>query len=54
MTFTVRGETRLERGREPQPPTELARDVGCDVRINYFTMSGTRIARRVVIVVVGR
>jgi hypothetical protein len=54
MTFTVRPETRLERGRQPQPPAELARDIGRDVRISYITISGTRVARRVVIVYVER
>jgi hypothetical protein len=54
MTFTVQAETRLERGRQPQPPAELAADIGRDVRISYITISGARVARRVVIVYVAR
>jgi hypothetical protein len=54
MTFRVRNETRLERGRQPQPSAELVRDVGRDVRISYITISGARIARRVVLVAVTR
>jgi hypothetical protein len=54
MTFTVRGDTKLERAEKPQPPAELAVDIGRDVRINYVTISGARIARRVVIVIVTR
>ena len=54
MTFSVRPETRLERGRVRQPPTELAEEIGRDVRISYVTVSGSRVARRVVIVYVSR
>ena len=54
MTFTVRDETRLERGRQPQPPSALAEDIGHDVRIGYVTISGARVARRVVLVSVPR
>jgi anti-sigma factor RsiW len=54
MTFTVRGETRLEQGVQTQPPAELTHDVGRDVRISYVLISGARIARRVVIVVISR
>ena len=52
MTFSVEPETRLERGRQPQPPADLASDIGRDVRVNYVTVSGTRIARRVVLVII--
>lgn len=54
MTFTVRGDTKFESGEKPQPPAVVAREVGRDVRINYVTISGARIARRVVIVIVTR
>jgi hypothetical protein len=54
MTFSVRPETRLERGLVRQPPAELAEDIGRDVRISYVTISGSRVARRVVIVYVSR
>lgn len=54
MTFSVPAETRLERGRLRQPPAELAEDIGRDVRISYVTISGSRVARRVVIVYVSR
>jgi hypothetical protein len=52
MTFSVEPDTRLEREHQPQPPDELSSDIGCDVRINYVTISGTRIARRVLLVIV--
>ena len=52
MTFTLRTETRLERGHQPEPSSQLSRDIGQDVRINYVTMSGARVARLVVLVVV--
>ena len=54
MTFTVRTETRLERGRQPEPPSQLSRDIGQDVRVNYVTVSGARVARLVLLVFVSR
>jgi len=56
MTFVIRSETRLERARDPQPQpqAELAQDVGRTVRISYVTVSGTRVARRVVVVFLDR
>jgi hypothetical protein len=57
MTFVVRSETRLERDTQdpqPQPPAELAQDIGRTVRISYVTVSGTRVARRVVVVFLDR
>jgi hypothetical protein len=52
MTFSVEPDTRLEQGRQPQPPADLSSDIGRDVRINYVTISGTRVARRVVLIIV--